>query len=275
MALVLAYGIVLLVCVSLSGVAARTVLSTALLFLAAGAVIGPGGLGIASIGPNDPIVVLLAHIALFTVLFTDGQRANVPALRQNWRLSGRALGLGMPLTMVGIAVPAHLLAGLGWSSAFLLGAILSPTDPVFAAALVGRPDVPLRLRRLLNVESGLNDGIALPFVLIFIASAGHQGLGLATVVGQLLLGLLIGFAFPSWSPRRGGSRYSGLSRACSRWGRSRWPWWCTAPATTPTPTRIWRRLRQARRWPPSTRLPRSDSSPSAMSSPRPRNSPPC
>jgi len=72
MALVLAYGIVLLVCVSLSGVAARTVLSTALLFLAAGAVIGPGGLGIASIGPNDPIVVLLAHIALFTVLFTDG-----------------------------------------------------------------------------------------------------------------------------------------------------------------------------------------------------------
>lgn len=98
--------------------------------------------------------------------------------------------------MVGIAVPAHLLAGLGWSSAFLLGAILSPTDPVFAAALVGRPDVPLRLRRLLNVESGLNDGIALPFVLIFIASAGHQGLGLATVVGQLLLGLLIGFAVP-------------------------------------------------------------------------------
>lgn len=197
MALVLAFGIVLLVCVSLSGVAARTVLSTALLFLVTGAVIGPGGLGIVSIRPDDPIVALLAHIALFTVLFTDGQRANVPALKESWRLSGRALGLGMPLTMVGIALPAHLLAGLDWPSAFVLGAILSPTDPVFAAALVGRSDVPLRLRRLLNVESGLNDGIALPFVLIFIAIARHEGSGLVTVVGELLLGLVIGFAVPA------------------------------------------------------------------------------
>jgi len=193
----MAYGIVLLICVSLSGVAARTVLSTALLFLAAGALIGPGVLGIVSIGPDDHLVVLLADIALFTVLFTDGQRANVRALRKNWRLSGRALGLGMPLTMIGIAVPAHLLAGLGWTAAFLLGAILSPTDPVFAAALVGRPDVPLRLRRLLNVESGLNDGIALPFVLIFIAAERHEGPGLATVMGQLILGVLVGLAVPA------------------------------------------------------------------------------
>jgi sodium/hydrogen antiporter len=110
--LCLAVGIVLLICVSLSGVAARTVLSTALFFLAAGAVIGSGGCGIVSIGPDDPIVVLLADIALFAVLFTDGRRANIRALQDNWRLSGRALGLWMPLTMVGIAVPAHLLAGL-------------------------------------------------------------------------------------------------------------------------------------------------------------------
>jgi NhaP-type Na+/H+ or K+/H+ antiporter len=196
-ALVLAFGLVLMVCVSLSGVAARTVLSTALLFLVAGAVIGPGGLGIVSIAANDRIVALLADVALFTVLFSDGQRANVRALQQNWRLSGRALGLGMPLTMIGIAVPAHFIAGLDWLGAFLLGAILSPTDPVFAAALVGRPDVPLRLRRLLNVESGLNDGIALPFVLIFIATARHEGPGLAIVAGELLLGLLIGWAVPA------------------------------------------------------------------------------
>ena len=81
----------------------------------------------------------------------------------------------MPLTMVGIALPAHFLAGLDWTTAFLIGAILSPTDPVFASAIVGRTDVPLRLRRLLNVESGLNDGLALPFVLIFLATAGEQG----------------------------------------------------------------------------------------------------
>jgi NhaP-type Na+/H+ or K+/H+ antiporter len=191
-ALVLAYGVVLLISVSLSGVAARTVLSTALLFLVAGALIGPGGLAIVDIGEGDPIVSLLADVALFTVLFTDGQRANLSALKDNWSLSGRALGLGMPLTMIGIAVPAHFLVGLDWPTALLLGAILSPTDPVFASALVGRSDIPLRLRRLLNVESGLNDGLALPFVLIFLAMAQHEHSELVTVGVELLLGLVIG-----------------------------------------------------------------------------------
>jgi NhaP-type Na+/H+ or K+/H+ antiporter len=194
MALVLAFGVVLLISVSLSGVAARTVLSTALLFLAAGAVIGQGGLGLVDIAPGDPLVTSLADIALFTVLFTDGQRANLPALRDGWRLSGRALGLGMPLTMVGIAVPAHFLVGLDWPTSLLLGAILSPTDPVFAAAIVGRDDVPLRLRRLLNVESGLNDGLALPFVLIFLATAAHTSSHLGTVGIELVLGLVLGIA---------------------------------------------------------------------------------
>ncbi|MCB0940493.1 MAG: cation:proton antiporter [Mycobacterium sp.] len=194
MALVLAFGVVLLVSVSLSGLAARTVLSTALLFLVAGALIGPGGLGLDTISPRDPLVAGLADIALFTVLFTDGQRVGLPALKENWRLSGRALGLGMPLGMVGIALPAHLVVGLPWSTAFLLGAVLSPTDPVFASALVGRPEVPLRLRRLLNVESGLNDGLALPFVLIFLATAQHETSDLGTVALELCGGLLFGIA---------------------------------------------------------------------------------
>ncbi|MCX2932848.1 cation:proton antiporter [Mycobacterium sp. CVI_P3] len=194
MALVLAFGAVLLLSVSLSGVAARTVLSTALMFLLAGALIGPGGFDIVDLGPEHAMVAQLADIALFTVLFTDGQRANMRALRENWTLSGRALGLGMPLTMVGIAVPAHFLAGLDWPTAFLLGAVLSPTDPVFAAALVGRSDIPLRLRRLLNVESGLNDGLALPFVLIFLATAKHESSHWTQVLGELLLGLVLGFA---------------------------------------------------------------------------------
>jgi NhaP-type Na+/H+ or K+/H+ antiporter len=90
----LAFGVMLLISVSLSGLAARTVLSTALLFLVAGAVLGPGGLGLVQKSAEDNIVAVLADIALFTVLFTDGQRASVPALREGWRLSGRALGLG-------------------------------------------------------------------------------------------------------------------------------------------------------------------------------------
>lgn len=192
MALVLAFGVVLLISVSLSGLAARSVLSTALLFLVAGALIGPGGFGLVQQSAEDGIVAVLADVALFTVLFTDGQRANVAALRENWQLSGRALGLGMPLTMVGIAIPAHYLANLDWPTSFLLGAILSPTDPVFASALVGRSDIPLRLRRLLNVESGLNDGLALPFVLIFLAMAKHESSHLGTVLLELVLGLVVG-----------------------------------------------------------------------------------
>jgi NhaP-type Na+/H+ or K+/H+ antiporter len=182
----------LLISVSLSGLAARTVLSTALLFLVGGALLGPGGFGVVNYTAEDAIVAVLADIALFTVLFTDGQRASVPALREGWRLSGRALGLGMPLAMIGIAVPAHYLVGLDWPTAFLLGAILSPTDPVFASALVGRSDIPMRLRRLLNVESGLNDGLALPFVLIFLALAKHEDSHLGMVLLELLLGLIIG-----------------------------------------------------------------------------------
>lgn len=197
MALVLAFGVVLLVSVSFSGVAARTVLSTALLFLLAGALIGQGGFGLVDIPSNGPFVTGLADLALFTVLFTDGQRAGLPALREGWRLSGRALGLAMPLTMVGIAIPAHYLAGLDWPTAFLVGAILSPTDPVFAAAIVGRADVPLRLRRLLNVESGLNDGLALPFVLIFLATAAHQDAHLGEVAIELVAGLALGVTIPA------------------------------------------------------------------------------
>jgi len=191
-ALILAFGLVLLVSVSLSGLAARTVLSTSLMFLVAGAMLGEGGFGLVPIDPGGDLVATLADIALFTVLFTDGQRAGLPDLREGWRLSGRALGLGMPLAMVGVAVPAHFLAGLDWPTAFLVGAILSPTDPVFASAIVGRSDVPLRLRRLLNVESGLNDGLALPFVLVFLATALGDESEPARIAWELLLGLVLG-----------------------------------------------------------------------------------
>ncbi|GGS60263.1 cation:proton antiporter [Actinokineospora fastidiosa] len=197
MALVLAFGVVLLVSVSLSGVAARTVLSTALLFLVAGALIGPGGFGWVAVPADGVFVTGLADLALFTVLFTDGQRANLRALRDGWRLSGRALGLAMPLTMLGIAVPAHYLAGLDWTIALLLGAILSPTDPVFAAAIVGRKEVPARVRGLLNVESGLNDGLALPFVLVFLAAAAHEDPHPGTIALELVAGLALGIVIPA------------------------------------------------------------------------------
>lgn len=196
MVLVLTFGLVLLVTVALSGLAARSVLPTALIFLVAGTLVGPGGLGIVEVSPEGPVVRTLADIALFTVLFVDGGRLPVRQLRAGWRLSGRALGLGMPLAMVLIAIPAHYLVRLDWTTAFLVGAILSPTDPVFASTIVSRTEVPLRLRRLLNIESGVNDGLALPFVLVLLAVAAGTETDFGQIGLELFLGLLIGVALP-------------------------------------------------------------------------------
>ncbi len=196
MILVLAFGVVLVLTVALSGLAARSILSTALVFLVAGAVVGPGFLGLIHVSPQSPVVSGLADVALFTVLFVDGGRLPLPQLRAEWRLSGRALGLGMPLSLVLVAVAAHLLVGLDWVTALLVGAILSPTDPVFASAIVGRDEVPLRLRRILNVESGLNDGLALPFVLVFLALSTGGDAGLGHIAVELVLGLVLGVGLP-------------------------------------------------------------------------------
>ncbi|MCA2229234.1 cation:proton antiporter [Nonomuraea aurantiaca] len=195
--LLLAFAGVLLLAVLLSSLAHRTILSTAALFLVAGFVLGDGALGVVSLAPDEELVGTLAELALFAVLFTDGMRVGWAELRSAWRLPGRALGWGLPLTLAITAVGAHYLVGLGWIESLLIGAILAPTDPVFAAALVGNDKVPPRLRQLLNVESGVNDGLALPFVMVFLAvAAGSQDLHLGELGWELGLGVVIGVAVP-------------------------------------------------------------------------------
>jgi NhaP-type Na+/H+ or K+/H+ antiporter len=152
--LLLTFAIVLLLAVLVSALAHRTILSTAVLFLAAGFILGPDTTGGLDVDAESPIVGILAELALFAVLFTDGMRVGWADLRSAWRLPGRALGWGLPLTLLITALAAHFVVGLGWAEALLIGAILAPTDPVFASALVGNEKVPARLRHLLNVESG-------------------------------------------------------------------------------------------------------------------------
>ncbi|WP_106403169.1 cation:proton antiporter [Actinocorallia populi] len=197
MALLLAFSAVLLLAVLLSGLAHRTVLSTAVVFLAAGFLLGDGVLGWVPVAPGDEVVSTLAELALFAVLFSDGMRVGWNDVRTAWRLPGRALGWGLPLTLLITAAAAHWLVGLGWAESLLIGAVLAPTDPVFAAALVGNDKVPPRLRQLLNVESGVNDGLALPFVVVFLAvAAGSSDLHLGELGTELLLGIVIGVAVP-------------------------------------------------------------------------------
>ncbi len=199
MTLVLVFGACLMVAVMVSGVAARTVLSTSLLFLLAGMLIGEGGFGLVLLTPDSPIIGQLADLALFTVLFVDGTGLRNLSGQGSWKQPARALGIGMPLAFGGVAVLARYVAGFDWITAMLVGAVLAPTDPVFASAIVGRTDVPARLRRLLSVESGLNDGLALPVVLILVSAAGQAGsdhTGLGVVVLELLAGLALGVALP-------------------------------------------------------------------------------
>ncbi|WP_330452956.1 MULTISPECIES: cation:proton antiporter [unclassified Streptomyces] len=200
MVLIAVFGVALLVAVLLSGLAARTVLSTSLLFLVGGALVSDGFLGLIHVTPDSEIVAVTADLALFAVLFTDGMHVSFPKLRANWKSPARALGLGMPLAFAGMALAAHYLAGLDWTTSFLVGAVLAPTDPVFASAIVSRREVPARLRQLLNVESGINDGLALPVVLVLIAAAGpttgHVEAGLGKIALELALGLALGIVLP-------------------------------------------------------------------------------
>ncbi|MFI0409377.1 cation:proton antiporter [Actinomadura sp. 3N508] len=196
-ALLTAFAALLLLAVLVSSLANRTVLSTAALFLVGGFLLGDGVTGVVPVRPGDSLVYGLAELALFAVLFTDGMHAGWPDLRSAWRLPGRALGWGLPLTLLVTAVLAHYVVGLGWVESLLIAAVLTPTDPVFAAALVGNDKVPPRLRHLLNVESGVNDGLILPFVVLFLAIAqGSDDLHLGELGSELALGLVIGVAVP-------------------------------------------------------------------------------
>jgi NhaP-type Na+/H+ or K+/H+ antiporter len=196
MELLLGISVTLVVAVLVSALAHRSVLSTAVMFLVAGFFFGEGGLHWFALTIEDPIIQTLAELALFSVLFTDGMQIGLKELTSAWRLPGRALILGMPLTMVLIALSSRLLLGLDWLQAFLLGAALSPTDPVFAAAVVGRAEIPFRLRHLLNVESGLNDGLALPVVLALIAALSHSPNEVVRIVWELILGVALGLLIP-------------------------------------------------------------------------------
>ena len=195
-ALLLSFAALLLIAVLVSERANRTILSTAVLFLVGGFVLGPGVTDVLEVRAGDPVVGVLAELALFSVLFTDGMRVGLADLRRAWRLPGRALVLGLPLTLLVTAALAHYVAGLPWLESFLIGAVLAPTDPVFAAAIVGREEVPGRLRHVLNVESGVNDGLALPIVLVLLALAEGADTDGWVLLEEIVLGIVVGLVVP-------------------------------------------------------------------------------
>jgi NhaP-type Na+/H+ or K+/H+ antiporter len=165
-------GALLVVGALLSGLAKRSLLSLAAVFVLVGFGLGEGGLEVLKFDPRSHFVEDLALTALVLILFRDGLEVEAEMLQKAWHLPLRKLVLAMPITCAIVAVATKTLAGLTWTEAFLVGALLSPTDPVLSSSVVTNPRVPRVIRHSLNLESGLNDGLALPPVLALTAALG-------------------------------------------------------------------------------------------------------
>jgi NhaP-type Na+/H+ or K+/H+ antiporter len=191
----------------LSGLAGRSFLSLTALFVVAGFVLGDGGLEIVHVDAEGAFVEDLAVCALILILFRDGLEVEGEMLQREWHLPLRKLVLAMPITAVIIALAAKVLIGLSWTEAFLVGALLSPTDPVLSSSVVNNPRVPRVIRHSLNLESGLNDGLALPAVLAFTAALAADNdfvwwkFLLQDVSLGVAYGLLIGYLASRILPR--------------------------------------------------------------------------
>ena len=183
----------------------NTVITPPLVFAAFGLLIGDFGLGWADLTFENHFIHGLAEITLILVLFSDAARIDLKDLRKDHNLPARMLLIGMPLTIIfGTAVALALPLGFSFWEAALLAAILAPTDAALGQAVVSSRFVPARIRQTLNIESGLNDGVALPFVLIFafLAGAAHAVgsetnwllFGAKQVILGPLAGILVGGA---------------------------------------------------------------------------------
>ena len=192
---VLVLGGLLVLGALVAGVARRSFLSLTAVFVVAGFVLGPGVFGVLRFDPRSGFVDSLATVALIVILFRDGLEVEAEMLQRAWRLPLRSLVIAMPLTAVLVAGFTKLVTSLSWTEAFLVGALLSPTDPVLSSSVVTNPRIPRRIRHSLNLESGLNDGLALPAVLAFAAALDptvHDFVWWRFVLQDVGVGLLTG-----------------------------------------------------------------------------------
>jgi NhaP-type Na+/H+ or K+/H+ antiporter len=201
---------------------ARWNITAPMAFVAAGLVLANPPVDAIHVSISSEGVRTVAEIALAVVLFSDASTVRVGALRRDYGLPGRLLLVGLPLTIALGTLVAHVLVPhTSWWVSAVIGSAVAPTDAALGAAIISDRDVPLRLRRVLNVESGLNDGIATPFVKYFLAAA-VAGTALATSsrfhpLEELAIGIAMGVLIGGvggWAMTA--SRVRGLSSTASR-----------------------------------------------------------
>jgi NhaP-type Na+/H+ or K+/H+ antiporter len=182
-----------------------TAVTPAIVFVLVGMLVGPEGVDGVSVSPTSGTVRTLAEATLAIVLFSDASRIKLGALRREFAVPLRLLGIGLPLTIaLGAALAAALFGEFTVAEALVLAVVLAPTDAALGQAVVTEPRLPSRIRQGLNVESGLNDGICVPLLFIVLAYAeadsktesGHHALSIVAeeigygIVGGIAAGLL-------------------------------------------------------------------------------------
>jgi NhaP-type Na+/H+ or K+/H+ antiporter len=210
-----------LICVLIAAAISRrvqgTIITLPMVYTVMGLILSGRVLGIIELGLDNELVRLVAEVTLVLVLATDASRIDVRWLIKDHTLPLRLLAIGLPLMMfLGTLLAALMFAELNFWEAAVLAIILAPTDASLGQAVVANPKVPVRIRQTLNVESGLNDGIAVPFLLLALSLAIAEGeaqdpifwigVALSQIVFGVLAGLVIGFAggrFIEWGQRSG------------------------------------------------------------------------
>jgi sodium/hydrogen antiporter len=203
----LVFFIILLIVAIFSSLIGKLPISFQMIFVVAGMLMGWLVTGYVDVTqpPYSTIIFLIAEIALVLVLFSDASRVGLKALEN--RLSTRLLTIGLPITIIlGVVIAIFLFPGIPWWVAGIIGAALAPTDAALGQIVVQNKKVPERIRSTIEIESGLNDGGSVPFLLVFIAigltaeafkplgyfiQVAFQQIGFGILVG-LVVGLLGG-----------------------------------------------------------------------------------
>jgi sodium/hydrogen antiporter len=162
-------GVVIVISALLSGLIERSGLPQVAAFLALGAALGPAGLSAMNLTLDSPTLRVVATLSLALVLFTDAVSLNINEVRRHGALALRVLGPGTMLSALIVTALGWRLLGLPFAAAAILGAALASTDPVLLRGLLRRRDIPTSARQALRLESGLNDVVLLPVVLVAMA----------------------------------------------------------------------------------------------------------
>ncbi len=175
-----------------------TPITPPMLFVLCGILLGTAGLDLFHIQKDHHLIHLLAEVTLVLVLFTDASRVDLRRLKREHNVPMRMLGIGLPLCMLfGGLAALPLFPDFSIWTAMVLACVLAPTDAALGQAVVSSDRVPVRIRQSLNVESGLNDGFALPVLLFFIClsihmEGTHEENFLLVALRQIALGTIVG-----------------------------------------------------------------------------------